>query len=72
MKNRKEIFFYSRSDLDFALKQIKVSEDHALFKLSGGTQGKSLFGPNGLIALGNLSWDLGTVTQPSQPPSTPM
>lgn len=61
MKDRKESFSYIRSDQDFVLKQIKVSEDHALFKLSGGTQGKSLFGPSVPIPPGKLSWDTRTV-----------
>lgn len=52
---------YIRSDLDFILKQIKIAEDHALFEQSGGTQGKSLFGPNGSIPSYNIAWGLRTV-----------
>jgi Ca2+-binding RTX toxin-like protein len=52
---------YIRSDLDFILKQIKIAEDHALFEQSGGTQGKSLFGPAGSIPSYNISWGLRTV-----------
>ncbi|NOV16620.1 hypothetical protein E5S70_11120 [Ensifer adhaerens] len=52
---------YIRSDLDFILKQIKIAEDHALFEQSGGTQGKSLFGPNGSVPSYNVSWGLRTV-----------
>jgi len=52
---------YIRSDLDFILKQIKIAEDHALFEQSGGTQGKSLFGPGGSIPSYNISWGLRTV-----------
>jgi Ca2+-binding RTX toxin-like protein len=44
---------YIRSDLDFILKQIEISEAHA--------QGQPLYGPGGLIPTYNLSWGLRTV-----------
>ncbi len=44
---------YIKSDLDFILKQIKISEAHAA--------GQPLYGPGGLIPAYNLSWGLRTV-----------
>jgi Ca2+-binding RTX toxin-like protein len=44
---------YIRSDLDFILAQIKISEAHA--------NGQPLYGPGGLIPSYNLSWGLRTV-----------
>ncbi|TWT01670.1 peroxidase family protein [Reyranella sp. CPCC 100927] len=44
---------YIRSDLDFILEQIKISEAHA--------NGQPLFGPGGLIPAYNISWGLRTV-----------
>ncbi|ATU94434.1 peroxidase family protein [Phyllobacterium zundukense] len=44
---------YIRSDLDFILAQIKISEAHA--------GGQPLYGPGGLIPSYNLSWGLRTV-----------
>lgn len=44
---------YIRSDLEFILTQIKISEAHA--------QGQPLFGPGGLIPTYNLAWGLRTV-----------
>ena len=37
---------YIRSDLDFILAQIKISEDHALYVQTNGLQGAPLFGPS--------------------------
>jgi hypothetical protein len=45
---------YIKSDLEFILKQIKISEDHALYEQSGGTLGKALFGAGGSIPTYNL------------------
>ncbi len=45
---------YIRSDLDFILEQIRISEAHA--------SGQPLFGPGGLIPAYNLSWGLRTVS----------
>ncbi len=44
---------YIKSDLEFILKQIKISEAHA--------SGQPLYGPGGLIPSYNLSWGLRTV-----------
>ena len=44
---------YIRSDLDFILKQIQISEAHAA--------GQPLYGPGGLIPTYNLAWGLRTV-----------
>src|SRR5215470_4464636 len=52
---------YIKSDLEFILAQIKIAEDHALYVESGGSLGKPLFGPGGLIPTYNLSWGLRTV-----------
>ena len=62
---------YIKSDLEFILKQIKIAEDHALFEQTGGTQGKSLFGPNGSIPTYNLSWGLRTVDGTYNNPQNP-
>ena len=57
---------YIRSDLDFILTQIKISEDHALYVQTNGAQGAPLFGPSlntnpASIPTYNLSWGLRTV-----------
>jgi hypothetical protein len=57
---------YIRSDLEFILKQIKISEDHALYVESNGTQGAPLFGESenanpASIPSYNISWGLRTV-----------
>ena len=57
---------YIRSDLDFILKQIQISEAHALYTQSGGTQGAPLFGPStsgnpASIPAYNVSFGLRTV-----------
>ena len=58
---------YIRSDLDFILKQIKISEDHALYVQSNGTQGAPLYGPSlnpnavASIPSYNIAWGLRTV-----------
>jgi Ca2+-binding RTX toxin-like protein len=44
---------YIRSDLDFILQQIKISEAHAA--------GQPLYGPGGLIPSYNIAWGLRTV-----------
>ncbi len=53
---------YIRSDLEFILKQIKISEDHALHVQTNGAEGKPLFGtPDASIPAYNISWGLRTV-----------
>jgi len=57
---------YIKSDLEFILKQIQISEAHALYLQSNGTQGAPLFGastsPNpASIPSYNISWGLRTV-----------
>ena len=37
---------YIKSDLEFILKQIKISEAHALYLQTNGAQGAPLFGPS--------------------------
>ena len=44
---------YIRSDLEFILEQIKISEAHA--------SGQPLYGPGGLIPAYNLAWGVRTV-----------
>lgn len=57
---------YIKSDLDFILKQIKISEDHALYVQTNGAQGAPLFGPStsgnpASIPAYNIAWGLRTV-----------
>ncbi|MBL4919381.1 peroxidase family protein [Szabonella alba] len=51
---------YIRSDLDFILAQIKVSEEHADY-VAGVSGARPLFGVNGIIPASNISWGLRTV-----------
>ena len=44
---------YIKSDLEFILKQIQISEAHAA--------GQPLYGPGGLIPAYNIAWGLRTV-----------
>lgn len=57
---------YIKSDLEFILKQIKISEAHALYLQSNGLQGAPLFGPSlnanpASIPSYNIAWGLRTV-----------
>ncbi len=57
---------YIRSDLDFILKQIKISEDHALYVQTNGAQGAPLYGPSlnanpASVPSYNVAWGLRTV-----------
>ena len=57
---------YIKSDLEFILKQIKISEDHALYVQSDGADGRPLFGPSlnantASIPSYNIAWGVRTV-----------
>ena len=57
---------YIKSDLEFILKQIKISEAHALYLQTNGAQGAPLFGPSlnanpASIPSYNIAWGLRTV-----------